>query len=210
MFCTRCGTVNLDAAKFCKGCGSPIDQAGASQAAAVAAAPSYAPPTPAYAPPAPVYAQSAPQFRYAGFWRRFVAMIIDGLVFSPVFLIFFAGSGLFSVLSGAAAGRDMEGVGAALFGLGIFAGFLVLVVGNWLYHTLMECSRHQATLGKMALGIKVTDMNGNRISFARANGRFFGKLLSGAVMNIGYIMAAFTVQKQALHDMLAGCLVVLK
>jgi uncharacterized RDD family membrane protein YckC len=203
MFCTRCGTVNNDASRFCKGCGSPIDQAGASPGPAVAVAP-------AYAPPAPVYAQPAPQFRYAGFWRRFAAMIIDGIVFSPLLFVFFAGSGLVGVITGAAAGRDMEGVGAALFGLGIFAWILVMVAGNWLYHTLMECSRHQATLGKMALGIKVTDMNGNRISFARANGRFFGKLLSGAIMNIGYIMAAFTVQKQALHDMLARCLVVLK
>jgi uncharacterized RDD family membrane protein YckC len=203
MFCTRCGTVNQDAARFCKGCGSPIDQAGASPGAAVAAAP-------AYAEPAPVYAQPVTQFRYAGFWRRFVAMIIDGIVFSPLFLIFFTGSGLVGVITGAAGGRDMEGVGGALFGLGIFAGILVLVAGNWLYHTMMETSRHQATLGKMALGIKVTDLNGNRISFARANGRFFGKLLSGAIMNIGYLMAAFTVQKQALHDILAGCLVVLK
>jgi uncharacterized RDD family membrane protein YckC len=203
MFCTRCGSVNEDPAKFCKGCGSPLDQPATGAAAAVSA-------TPLNASPAPVVAQPASQFRYAGFWRRFVAMIIDGLVFSPVFLIFFAGSGLFGLITGATATRDMEGIAGALFGLGILAGILVMIVGNWLYHTLMECSRHQATLGKMALGIKVTDMNGNRISFARANGRFFGKLLSGAVMNIGYIMAAFTVQKQALHDMLAGCLVVLK
>ena len=203
MFCTRCGSVNLDAARFCKGCGSPLDQPAAGAAAAVATAP-------AYASPAQVVNQPAPQFRYAGFWRRFVAMIIDGIVFSPVFLIFFAGSGLFGLISGATSARDMEGIAGAMFGLGIFAGILVMVVGNWLYHTMMECSRHEATLGKMALGIKVTDLNGNRISFARANGRFFGKLLSGAVMNIGYIMAAFTVQKQALHDMLAGCLVVLK
>ena len=202
MFCTRCGAVNQDAARFCKGCGSPIDPAGASGAAVAAA--------PAYAPTSPVFTQSAAQFRYAGFWRRFAAMIIDGIVFSPLFLIFFAGSGLFGVISGAAAGRDMEGAGAALLGLGIFAGVLVMVAGNWLYHTMMECSRHQATLGKMALGIKVTDLNGNRISFARANGRFFGKLISGAIMNIGYLMAAFTEKKQALHDILAGCLVVLK
>jgi uncharacterized RDD family membrane protein YckC len=203
MFCTRCGSVNQDPAKFCKGCGSPLDQPATGASAAVA-------PAPLYASPPPIVAQPAPQFLYAGFWRRFVAMIIDGLVFSPVFLIFFAGSGLFGLITGATATRDMEGIAGALFGLGILAGILVMIVGNWLYHTLMECSRHQATLGKMALGIKVTDMNGNRISFARANGRFFGKLLSGAVMNIGYIMAAFTVQKQALHDMLAGCLVVLK
>jgi len=52
-------------------------------------------------------------------------------------------------------------------------------------------------------------MNGNRISFARAKGRFFGKWLSGMIMNIGYLMVAFTEKKQALHDILAGCLVVM-
>ena len=136
-------------------------------------------------------------------------MIIDSVVFSPLFLIFFAGSGLFGLISGAGH-RDMEGIGAAVFGLGIFVGLLVLLAGNWIYHTMMESSRHQGTLGKMALGVKVTDLNGNRISFARANGRFFGKWLSGAIMNIGYLMAAFTEKKQALHDTLAGTLVVLK
>ncbi len=200
MFCTRCGSVNEDTARFCKGCGSPLDQPAAGAGANVAAAPAYAPP--------PVFAQPASQFRYAGFWRRFVAMIIDGIVFTPLFLVFFVGSGLFGLISGG--GHDMEGVGAALFGVGIFTGFLVLLAGNWIYHTMMESSRHQGTLGKMALGIKVTDLNGNRISFARANGRFFGKWLSGAIMNIGYLMAAFTAQKQALHDILAGSLVVLK
>lgn len=199
MFCTRCGSVNQDAARFCKGCGSPLDQPGAGAGAAVAAAPPYAP---------PVFAQPAPQFRYAGFWRRFVAMIIDGIVFSPLFLVFFVTTGMFGVIFGA--GRETEPLGAAMFGFGIFAGFVVLVAGNWLYHTMMESSRHQATLGKMALGIRVTDMNGNRISFARANGRFFAKWLSGAIMNIGYLMAAFTEKKQALHDILTGCLVVLK
>jgi len=135
-------------------------------------------------------------------------MIIDGIVFSPLFLIFFVTTGMFGVIFGA--GRETAPLGAAMFGVGIFTGVLVLLAGNWLYHTMMESSRHQATLGKMALGIKVADMNGNRISFARANGRFFAKWLSGAIMNIGYLMAAFTEKKQALHDILAGCLVVLK
>jgi len=164
---------------------------------------------PVYTPQAPVFNQPAPQFRYAGFWRRFVAMIIDGIVFTPLLIIFLVSSGLVGLISGASY-RDTEGFGAALLGLGIFGGLLVLLAANWLYHTMMESSRHQGTLGKMALGIKVTDLNGNRISFARANGRFFGKWVSGAVMNIGYLMAAFTEKKQALHDILAGCLVVLK
>jgi uncharacterized RDD family membrane protein YckC len=195
MFCARCGSVNADGVRFCKGCGSPLDASGAAVATSGAAF-------------SPVYARPAPQFRYAGFWRRFVAMIIDGLVFSPFFLIFLATTGTFGVLG--ETNRDLEGAAAAMFGLGILALGLAAFAGTWLYHTLMESSRHQATLGKMALGVIVTDLNGNRISFARANGRFFGKWVSGIIMNIGYLMAAFTEKKQALHDMLARCLVILK
>ncbi|HVP46525.1 MAG TPA: RDD family protein [Bryobacteraceae bacterium] len=160
--------------------------------------------------PTPAYAQPAPQFRYAGFWRRFVAMVIDGLVLSPILLIILASSGLFGLMSGATGDRNMAGLGAALLGIGIVLGLVVYLVSSWLYHAWMESSGYQATLGKMALGIIVTDLNGHRISFSRANGRFFGKWVSGAVMNVGYLMAAFTEKKQALHDILASCLVVLK
>jgi uncharacterized RDD family membrane protein YckC len=71
----------------------------------------------------------------------------------------------------------------------------------------MESSAWQATLGKKILGLKVTDLSGNRITFARASGRFFGKILSGMILGIGFLMAGFTARKQALHDILAGCLV---
>jgi uncharacterized RDD family membrane protein YckC len=81
---------------------------------------------------------------------------------------------------------------------------------QWLYFALMESSAHQATLGKMALGIIVTDMQGQRLTFGRATGRFFAKILSGCMIYIGFIMAAFTERKQALHDMIASTLVVRK
>ena len=68
----------------------------------------------------------------------------------------------------------------------------------------MESSRRQATLGKMALGIRVTDLDGRRVSFARASGRWFGKILSSLIFGIGYLMVAFTEKKQGLHDMIAG------
>jgi uncharacterized RDD family membrane protein YckC len=85
----------------------------------------------------------------------------------------------------------------------------LLVVAKWLYYALME-SRKGATLGKMILNIKVTDMSGNQISFGRASGRYFGKILSALTFCIGYIIAGFSQQKQALHDMLAKTLVVNK
>jgi uncharacterized RDD family membrane protein YckC len=87
---------------------------------------------------------------------------------------------------------------------------LVVAVAGWLYFAMMESSNKMATLGKMAIGIKVTDLNGNRISFGRATGRYFAKILSGMILMIGYIMAGFTEKKQALHDMIASCLVVMK
>jgi uncharacterized RDD family membrane protein YckC len=74
----------------------------------------------------------------------------------------------------------------------------------------MESSYLQATLGKMAIGIVVTDLEGKRISFARATGRHFAKIISGFILFIGYIMAGFTQKKQALHDLIADCLVVKK
>jgi uncharacterized RDD family membrane protein YckC len=74
----------------------------------------------------------------------------------------------------------------------------------------MESSSKRATLGKMALGIIVTDLEGKRISFGRATGRFFSKILSGIIIYIGFIMVAFTDKKQGLHDMIAGTLVIAK
>ena len=74
----------------------------------------------------------------------------------------------------------------------------------------MESSVNQGTIGKMALNLKVTDLNGERISFGRATGRFFAKYISSITLLIGYIMAAFTERKQALHDMIAGTYVIKK
>jgi uncharacterized RDD family membrane protein YckC len=192
MFCTRCGTVNADQVRFCASCGSPLNPASAGQGPAAVA---------------PAFFQAKPVV-YAGFWRRFVAMIIDGLVFTPLLVIVIVMSGLFGIAMQPRA--DSEGLMGAFFGIGVILMICLLFVGSWLYHTMMESSRYQATLGKKAVGIIVTDMNGNRISFARANARFFGKWVSGMIMNIGYLMAAFTEKKQALYDILAGCLVVMK
>ena len=80
----------------------------------------------------------------------------------------------------------------------------------WIYFAAFESSPKQATPGKMALGIKVTDLNGRRIGFGKATGRYFGKILSFIILGIGFIMIAFTEKKQGLHDKMAGCLVVNK
>jgi uncharacterized RDD family membrane protein YckC len=87
---------------------------------------------------------------------------------------------------------------------------LLRIVLHWLYYSLLESSAWQATLGKKALGLEVTDLDGNRIGFGRATGRFFAKFISWIILLIGYIMAGFTEKKQALHDILAGTLVIRK
>ena len=95
--------------------------------------------------------------------------------------------------------------------VGQLTGFVIvfLSMGVFLYEPLLTSSRWQATLGKRALGIIVTDENGGRISFTRATGRWFAKSLSGLVLPfIVYLLQPFTPKKQALHDMLAGTLVV--
>lgn len=134
---------------------------------------------------------------YAGFWQRWVAFIIDGLIiYGPLVLL---------MIPAIIAGGDSD----MSDGLALLIEFLGVVAG-WLYFALMESSSSQATLGKMALGLKVTDLSGQRITFGKATGRFFGKIVSRLILGIGFIMAAFTERKQALHDLMAGTLVVRK
>lgn len=87
----------------------------------------------------------------------------------------------------------------------IFFQILSAFIG-FLYHTILESTPAQGSLGKMLLGIKVTDLSGRRISFGRAFGRNLGKILSTLTFMIGYLCAAFSSRKQALHDMMAGTL----
>lgn len=147
----------------------------------------------------------APGPRYGGFWIRLVAYVLDGIILSilfvPLFIIF-----LLPALPKAINQINAEEPPVELFSA-IFLMVPLVWIVQWLYDALMTSSSWQATIGKKVLRLKVTDDAGNRISFGRATGRFFGKLLSGTVMNIGFIMIAFTERKQGLHDMIAGTLV---
>ena len=133
---------------------------------------------------------------YAGFWRRFAAAFIDGIVQAVGGLIV---GFVFGLVYGASTGTA-EGAE--------FLGNIIGIIMGWLYAALFESSAKQATLGKMALGIKVTDLAGNPISFGKASGRHFGKIISTLILFMGFVMVAFTEKKQGLHDMMAGCLVV--
>lgn len=154
-----------------------------------------------------------PVVRYAGFWRRFVAYMIDQLLMGVVaFMVFLPGLALLGLGIGSGIMEESEdAIGLVVAAIAAYMmAILVIVVLQWLYFALMESSNKQASLGKLALGIIVTDMDGKRLTFGRATGRYFGKILSSLILNIGFLMAAFTEKKQALHDMIASCVVVMK
>jgi uncharacterized RDD family membrane protein YckC len=199
-FCNKCGAPNAAGAQFCNRCGAPTSPT-----------PGVIPPAVSSSSAASPYSASATAYRaiapvvgvgYGGFWIRIVAAIIDAIILrvvvAPVGMIF-GGLGMAGMMSG------VPHTGLKLLGGGVT--FILLVFGSWLYEAFMESSSYQATLGKMIFGMKVTDLNGNRISFERATGRHFAKWLSAMILGIGYIMVGFTERKQGLHDLLAGTLV---
>jgi len=133
-------------------------------------------------------------------------MLIDGIILNivnSILLFLFSVIGIIGATS--SSGDSLGQLLSILMGpVAIITGIVV----SWLYVAGMEASSKQATLGKMALGIIVTDLDGQPISFGRATGRYFAKIISGLTLCVGYIMAGFTEKKQALHDMIASCLVV--
>ena len=138
---------------------------------------------------------------YAGFWRRVVAAIID------LFLLgFLQAIIMVAVIAGMTFGESSEQTAVIL----TVALNLAIFVAMWLYFALMESSKLQATLGKLVIGVVVSDLDGNWISFGRATGRYFGKFVSSLILGIGYFMAGWTGRKQALHDIMAKCLVIRK
>lgn len=193
MYCSKCGAVMADGAVFCAACGQAF-----STAVAVAR-------------PMNVQVASASRVEYGGFWLRFLAYVIDGAVITigvcvvAIPLFFLTGLGAF--LSEIHPGEDWNENGVwVLIAVFLVFGAASLVV-TWLYHAWMESSEWQATVGKKALDLVVTDMEGRRVSFWRATGRHFAKIVSNMIYPFGHVLAGFTEKKQALHDMIAGCLI---
>ncbi len=133
--------------------------------------------------------------QYASFWKRLVALIIDTIVITII-------GGVIGVIIGFGMVANSGGNENIEF-LSNIAGVLVA----WLYDALLESSYKQATWGKQIMQIKVSDLDGNRISFLKATGRHYGKYISLITLCIGYLMMLWTEKKQTLHDMMAGCLV---
>jgi uncharacterized RDD family membrane protein YckC len=142
--------------------------------------------------------------RYAGFWVRFLAALIDGILLQVAGFVVFLPIGFLLGLASLGSPRVLEHMMGASF------TFLLLPLSfgmHWLYEAAFTSSARQATPGKMALNLVVTDLAENRISFGRATGRHFGKYLSSLTLLIGYLIQPFTERRQALHDLLAGTLV---
>jgi uncharacterized RDD family membrane protein YckC len=149
------------------------------------------------APPPPVWdarPASPDHVAYGGFWIRVVAYLIDGILLTIVC-----------------------GVMERILGIDIFASDwehydpmanVISLVIWWLYFALLESSPRGATVGKMAMGLRVVTGSGQRLSFLNATGRYFAKIVSGIILGIGFIMIAFTDRKRGLHDMIADTLVI--
>lgn len=201
MFCPNCGQEQVNSPKFCQNCGYKQIQEPVLQPEAVISVESAAPAEAAI--PLPVL-----PVKYVGFWRRFAAFLIDYFLINIVVFIIsiIIGTIVYSSSLGSYPRTDFSAADT-IFNLSVI---LVNLGISWLYHVLMESSSGQATLGKMALGIIVTDSQGRRISFGRATGRYFAKFISWLILGVGHLMIAFTGKKQGLHDIMAGTLVVRK
>jgi uncharacterized RDD family membrane protein YckC/Tfp pilus assembly major pilin PilA len=165
----------------------PRDEATGAGRPAAAASPGWAAPDATAATPGTTNI-------YAGFWRRAAAYIIDYIVLFIAVVVGF----------GAIAASDIPPERAAVLHMLVVYGLY------WLYRAGMHSSSFQATVGKLVLGIKVSDLAGQRIGFGRSTGRVIAEFLAGLTLGVGFVMAGFTKRRQALSDMIAGTLVVKK
>ncbi len=155
------------------------------------------------------------EVKFAGFWLRFAAHIIDYLILQFVVglisLPFVIGmlTEIYAATKNVNESMEIIAIAGIIMKF-VFATISISILIGWLYYAMLESSKPQGTIGKMACSIKVTDIDGNKITFARATGRYFGKIISDMTLYIGYILAGFTVKKQALHDIISDCLVVKK
>lgn len=159
---------------------------------------------------------------YAGFWKRLGAYVIDFiiiyfggtvavlgfmLVLSPLFLGMI---GLIVASLETLGSTESDMIGVFMMVILILLSSVANVASVWLYYVLMESSKVQGTVGKMALGIVVVDAEMKPVSFGQASARFWSQFVSLLTLGIGYIMAGFTTRKQALHDLIAHTYVVNK
>lgn len=181
MYCPECGKEQTGYPAYCIYCGTrlPLQQY--------------------------VQAKSYPdEIVYAGFWKRFAAHLIDQILIGIVCtIIFYIGGFIIGIMF-----FEDYMIFDTMTTISVGLLFILYILIPWLYYAIMESSSKQGTLGKMLIGIIVTDLKGDKISFSRATGRYFSKYLSYISLYIGFIIIAFTVKKQGLHDIVANTLVI--
>jgi uncharacterized RDD family membrane protein YckC len=201
MFCPKCGKETDASGKFCQWCGADI----------------------AAVPANPIVTseeEECPDIGvYAGLGRRFIAFVVDAIIILLFDLVAMTVLGLtrgvqnsyfYFVQHVPAQQLTIEGTMGALYGSIIAAFGVLLIVIPWLYFAGFESSRGQATPGKLLVHIVVTDMAGNKPTFARVTLRHFAKFVSALIIFIGFLMIGLTNKRQGLHDRISGCLVLLQ
>lgn len=142
--------------------------------------------------------EASQQPAYAGFWRRLAAYLVDSFIVAIPTILLIESIGLTAPDPAAMLEAPLEELAVLL---------AAVYLAQWPYFAGFEASSWQATPGKRLVRVKVTDVHGHRLGFAHATGRYFAKLISEALLAIGYLMIAFTAKKQGLHDLIAQSLV---
>jgi uncharacterized RDD family membrane protein YckC len=130
---------------------------------------------------------------YASFWQRAIAFLIDGIILSII------NSMIDQILQQFRSTTDLQT---------FIISILIAIVIGWNYYSIQESSSQRATIGKRVIGLQVTDMNGEQISFWRATRRYFSAYLSTLLLFVGYLIVPFTPKRQALHDLIAGTVII--
>jgi len=153
---------------------------------------------------------------YAGFWRRVAANVIDGMIVNAISFVLlaillpvfgFSMAGFLGLTESWGIPRNQDDISEDLVMFQLVLQ-LVLMALTCAYYAWFHASHNRATLGKMAVGIKVVRLDGEKITLGRGIGRYFAFVLSSFTVGIGFLMAGFTQRKQALHDIICGTLVV--
>ncbi len=188
--CASCGSPALPDGEFCLFCGDVLTESGRHLAVRLQGSTIIVPITEGR--------------EYAGFWRRVWAGTIDVCLEIVVALLLTLVIDTFFKLFGRSFGLERESTK-------YIAGFIfvpLLAVGGWLYAALSESSRYRATVGKRIMHLQVVNADGEKLNFGQASVRHVMKFLSLFTLGIGFLMAAFTKRRQALHDLPNECLVI--
>ena len=204
LFCQQCGDEVASRYRYCPACGRQNFTSNRALAGTVPAGSQAAGLTAAWAPasapaasvlqPAPSSPLIAVRGPFGGFWRRLTAYIIDSALLTLALTV------IGVVISVVAPNADEDSLAMAFV--------LLSPLIAWVYFANGESGSHQATLGKRAMGLRVTDDFGQPIGFGKASGRFFAKFLSSLPLGIGFLLIGITERKQGLHDMVAGTCVI--